>query len=702
MDEFERLRAIVPRVSDQLIDNCVTSSQSTRNKILMYSRASILLSLLKKQKINDSFDPLTDENMRVTPQQIQCTSVLIDYLHNNPQTFIDVIMFWLAKEDPVFTSFTFISVIPSVFGFFSSGELISLAFPFYCSLINSMNKDYVFSALVPFYCNASTYKFVEYVYEHFVQKFVNDVRIQSKQMSNLIIQEYVHLIIQSFAQGFPLLAHPHQFILRFMQTKGYSNHDIIQFFIHRFVYPQLTKYLLSTPHKLQNGKLFTIFKALDPRLNIYQPLLKGFTQKTIYEIPSVFQPFGLQYNLYIMSPADVDILVQALVTLNRLPGVLKQFATNQYFKEITFFPFYVKVYVRKPRPVDQSYNWRKVVFGDVKKTNINESENFEKIWLQIFSDVPDFHLNPMKFLDGDLTDPQQFAKREKIQNILGDKFQDFSDFCLAKTINDLAERAMLFENYLVHNLALNNMKNWLSIIEDFMKICSVPIIEDTINNVIKSFALRQLFKNSSLIDCALEKSLFTINEFSNMPLQTLIIIENLLQYILGPRTTALIKSIEQRWLNKVVELRPTIKLPKEFSNKYKNKNKSLLLNDKLWKIVAKLNAVAAVPFSMSYFVMIDAMKEIYDLENFIKKKSDSICQFVLAFCDSTELISRFIMINGLFVKTERFKSFYSTRGVIPLYWCRLETSILELLSKDIFLMNEFLAFQEFLIESKFV
>ncbi|EAY14172.1 hypothetical protein TVAG_373050 [Trichomonas vaginalis G3] len=703
MNDFEHYQAIVPRLSELLLDNCISSSTETRNKMLIYHRASILINQIKKIKNQEEIFPAPEGDSFVTPQQMQCISLLIDFILKNPEILIEIILHELEKENDTQIALIYSSVIPSIYGFYSTAEHISYAFPFFCSLIISVNREIAFSALVPFYCSACTYKFTEYCFDHFVTKFVNDARILTKQISNSIIDEYVSLFIHSLSEAFPLLPHSHQFILRFMQIKGYPINEIIQFFIHRFAAPQLQKFLLSTPHKNQHNKLFTIIKAVDPRLDLYQPLLQAFSSKTIFEIPSAYQAFDLPFLQFIVSTQDADILVQNLVEIHKLPNILRQFVTNNYFSEINLQPLIVKVYIRKPKPVEQSYNWRRVVFDNFKTKKLEDNDLFQRYFLQIQSEVEDFKENPSIFLKSENLLPSEYFKREQIKKILSEKYDMFVDYSINLTVNELIERSKLFENYLVHSLALKTLKSWSKLIEECLKVSAFPVIEENVSAVIKSFSLRQLFKNSILIDKAIDVSAFCIQEFSNKPLQVMILIENFLCYIIGPKTAIIIKSVETRWQKHVVEMRPSIKLPHEFTDKKYNMNKTLLLNEKLWKIVAMFNSISTIPFSMSYFVFLDCIKEIEDLESFISAdNNDSITKFALAFADSRQMISRFIIINSIFVKTDRYKNIYNKCSRDPLLWCRLESAILDMISTDTNFISDVLSFQELLIDSKFI
>ena len=711
MEEFLKARQYVPNVNATLFDECAKKSLSTRMQIIINQRAAILILQMQKHILPNDLVPLGDDtNTGIIPQQIQFITVLIDFIHQNPQILAECLMKRFDDSDKSNFIFLCNSAIPAFFGFFSSLEHIQLAFPFYTLLLSKASLVICEQALIPFYCNSCTYKFIESVFDIFGYKLCNDVRVKTKNPSVAVFEEYLSLCIKSIVTSYPLLPRQHQFLLKYMKTQGWTIDQILHFFLHCFVLPQLLRYLYSTPYINHYNMFVSIARALKVKSKYCKPLEDLFGDNSIYEIPPIFNVFGLPYVQLLMARSDVDAILRAMKAINKMPTSMKPFIEHNYFSVIDNRPFFVKVYSRKPRPVDASYNWRRVVFEDKKINMENEGvdDKFNRLWNQVEAQSEEYCKDPIAFLTEEPKTPQEYAMINTINTLLGDEKGEFLEYGARVSLKQLNAKTAAFENYLVHSLALKTIEGWLSIVNDDLNMMVVPFAEQSINEHLSRVYLKQLVKNQPLIDAILESAASKIDMPIIRQFQYLVLVQNLLPLMIGPRTMADMRSIENRWQKHIETIRTNIVLPHIFTNRNKNKNQALILNQKLWQVVGLFGSVSSVQFSSVFLVFIQAIKHVLELEtacysnsNKFRDENDILVQFAIAFSDCPIIITKFILINALLVKQDRFK-FMSDTDAYLILWCKLESSILKLLSSNPELMNTILSFQEMLIEAKLV
>ena len=114
-------------------------------------------------------------------------------------------------------------VNPSIYEFFSSSELFSLSFPFYCLIISTCTHDLAAQAFTPFFTSACTYEFIESVFNKWCTKFCDDKRLSGKSISQKVIDEYCPLDIDAIIKSYSLLPLQHQFLLRWLFAYSFRN-----------------------------------------------------------------------------------------------------------------------------------------------------------------------------------------------------------------------------------------------------------------------------------------------------------------------------------------------------------------------------------------------------------------------------------------------------------------------------------------------
>ena len=706
MEKFLYLRNLVPNIPDLLVETCTKTTDIIREQAIVNSRATILIMQMKKEILPNDLVPISDDNLTsVFPQQLQFISVLVDFLHTHPHILIKCLKDRFQNPDSSQFNFLCFSAIPSIFGFFSSSEHISLSFSFYCLLVGTCSQELVAKALIPFYSSACTYKYTEAMFNQFAIKFCNDIRLSGTSIPPKVIEEYVPIATKAIKESFKLLPQQHQFLLKFMKTQGWNDSSIFHFFLHRFTFPQLLRFLKSTPYKSHFKQLLALAKSFTlNRLDILQTLTEIYDDYSIFEIPPAFSVFQIPYIQILVSSADINAIIRALLSVNELPSSMNPFVNHHYFTKIEHRPFWIKIYSRKPKPADQSYNWRKVVFEDKimpkHQENNKYDENYPRMWNQLISEAISIGKHPVLFLTEKPETPLHKEKQEFIKKAMDIENSQFLDYCIDKSLEKLEERAQSFETYLVYRMAYKTLNLWLNTVNDTLTMVVIPFAETTIEEILKVIPPKQIIGDSQLIDSILEKAAAKIDMPITRQLHFLKLVEYILPSLLNSKMQKIIVSIEQRWEEHIENTRLNITLPSVFSNRNKNRQKAMTLNEKLLSITAHLESIRMMKFANVFSVFRQTLVQIKSFE-FIEENTESILQYCIAYCDCPSLISKFIITNSLVVKQDRFATM-SDPDIDMVLWYKLESSIIRLLALEPDLMNDCLEFQTSLIEGKYV
>ena len=776
MEEYTKLSSVVPQVPDLLLEQSSEKTTQTLDEILWKQRLSILIPIVKSSQYPTGILPPRENFMsslhtppensvlsHVSPQQIQFITILVEFVHKNVQTIANAVIEKYKSSNRSEFYFLCQSAIPAFFGFFSSKEHISTAFSFYCAIIQNRSNAIAKAALLPFYCSPCTSRFIFSVYSHFGLKFCHDVRLDRPQVQKSVIYEYTLPFIQTIIQTFPLIPQQHQFLLRFMISSGWKPSSVLDFFLESFLFPQLLRYVKSTPFKNQFIQLKAFASHLDKKA--CRALLDIFENASLFEIPSGYEIFDLPFMQLFLTPLDVHMVIKALTATNEVPQILNPFIQFFYFDPIDFIPFTVKVYNRKPKPALTSYNWRPVVFPRYNDSPIDESTSpdFYRLWRQLSIRCQELGVSPLDMLsdsifsnsnnsnnnsnnsnhniNNDLNDNKYSCEEEKItlrripieksvdrllaqieindednkpkcrlnygqyqfakqlQDILGNRLNEFRDFVIERLLEELHQRSSVFETYLTHLMALNDLESWKMDIKLYYRMLIIPYCEESMRHCLSKFPCTKLAHEPYLINKVLEEGGTIFKSKTCVQLNYMLLIQHLLPVIFTEPLKVKLKQIEKMWQQINQEMRMKIKLPDEFHNK-NNQKRALLLNQKLWDAIEHLRSIQRVQFASVLRIFLEGLMMLSEL-NQSDEDEDSVFQFAVVFSDSPILISSFLMINSFVIKQKRFHSMARSNSDL-LIWCRFETTILKLLNHNPQLLKEFLSFQDQIIDNEFI
>lgn len=768
-NQYTNLSKTVPTVPEMLLDFCGQKSEVSRQQIIVQQRITTLISFIHEDQYpanlicpqNEVFsvihsDPANNSST-ATPQQLQFISFLVGYVKSNPQSVTKALETQLNDPHSQYFLFMCYSVIPSFFGFFSSREHINSGFSFYCSLVSLANEKIVDQALIPFFCNGCTFRFIEMVFYEFGLPFVHDLRLDSKQIQTDILNStYVDKIVDSIIRAYPLIPQTHKFLLKFMIEQGRNQRSVLHFFLHRFAFPQLLRYIKGTPFTSHFLQLKSLMISLRDNINPCLPILKVFNSNSVFEVPSAFEDFDESYTQIVITPLDVHVMLETLSEVSELPTYLRIFRETAYFTDITYTPFWVKVFSRNPKPLDAAFNWRPVVFTSklqeipeppeqlknilppepirlvpsisqldlANSASENESprpineldqnldtklgisiDNFERIYLKIFTLCYQENVKPVAFLLGEIQSPLLYQYYLQVKNLLGqDSFNLFYIYTLQKETRELVSSARSFERYLVHSISLSTLTQWKSIVESNYITMILPIVHSKMQKL-----LMKKFKVRSSHDAIQKMILEAIDPIEQPPvivMQTLFLMA--IDSIVKTIPSSLIKKLaafDAAWEKYILVIREYISdtIPAVFKNQYENRNSTIQLNQKLWVSIEHLKSINHAKFEWCFNIILETL---YKLDEMLKitNNDNSLLQFAIVFCDNVSFITKFAIINILVVKQKIFDILQNETKDLFL-WSRLESEILKLMSfktqnlpSNQQLMKDFMALQDELMK----
>lgn len=378
-DRYTKLVNVVPEVPEILLESCSTKSSITRERIIQKQRIITIIPLIHEDQYPNNLIPPRRELFStlhispnfssniIMPQQLQFITFLVSFIKSHPDLVTKALEMQFSDQHNNLFVFMCYSAIPAFFGFFSSSELVSHGFSFYCSLVSlSSNERLIDQALIPFFCNSCTFRYIEMIFYQFGIQFCHDSHLETKQIQkDLLRKQYLTPLIDSIIQSYPLIPHTHKFLLKYMISNGRNPKSVLHFFLHRFTFPQLLRYFKQTSFTSHFIQLKSLMISLRDDITPCLKIIDIFDSPSLFEVPSMFTVFDSHFTQLLLTSADVHVMMKSLEAVCELPACLKSFRDTSYFTEIKFVPFWVKVFSRNPRPPDSAFNWRRVVFSSL-------------------------------------------------------------------------------------------------------------------------------------------------------------------------------------------------------------------------------------------------------------------------------------------------------------------------------------------------
>jgi hypothetical protein len=380
---------------------------------------------------------------------------------------------------------------------------------------------------------------------------------------------------------------------------------------------------------------------------------------SIFELPFGFSAFDIPFIQLVLTPADVHLLVSIVQAVDAIPVNVKPFQEQKaYFREIDYQSFWIRVYVKRRSPLDPSSSLRKVVFGDV----INDFEHlenpdFERIWRELVN-LCQGERPVDKLLDSPI-----------FKKVMGDRYDSFLDFVIQRSLDDLNERAVTFEHFLVHSMHLRTLVQWAATVRAHMDKKLVPYAASEILKELNTVNISKI----SQIDAFVAKiTIRPLVQFST-------IIQKFLPLILTKQRKLQLVQLEAMWAAVMLEAQSDVRLPELHKN----------VRMRLWNAIEQLKCINVVEFSSVMGVLLEALAMIQELE----KVNDKVLPYAIVYSDCRQIPSHFLMITCLIVR-QKFLRLLDDREDELFLWFKLEAAVLKLAARDEALMSLYLRIQD--------
>jgi len=188
-------------------------------------------------------------------------------------------------------------------------------------------------------------RYIELVYDRFAVQFCLDARLDNKRARKAVLGEHVKFLVEAIEDAFRLLPRPHQFMLQFMITRGWSAMAVLRFFMSGFTLPQLLRQVRASPLAQYFEQVKRLCVWIDERLDRFLGLVEVFDKGSFFEVPPAFAVFGVPFTQVLLTTADVHAIVQSLDAVNEVPASLRPYLMTGLAPR-GFAPFWIRVYGR--------------------------------------------------------------------------------------------------------------------------------------------------------------------------------------------------------------------------------------------------------------------------------------------------------------------------------------------------------------------
>ncbi|OHT07013.1 hypothetical protein TRFO_24829 [Tritrichomonas foetus] len=316
-DLFIFFHRLVPSNVSSLFQRCNNDIEQARLKILSQQRKINNYDLLALENYPEEALPEKGNLLRfifnqqilssqeISSSFIQDASLLITQIYNNIDAFATAVI--NLSTSPKF-DFIINSVIPSIFGYFSSGEYNDLASIFYTHVIGQSQPKIACKILAPYFRSVSTFRFIECVMYKFSIKYGSEIRLGELATSKLSFYDISTQFLEYLNSSLPLIPSTHIVLLNLMKsfkwTQGYLNY----FFFHQFFIHEARRWIESSPYA-GHSKLFNQI--------LIESLTKGEMKHTIdlltnsfsqYELTYIYQPLNQSFIVLLISPYEIYLL----------------------------------------------------------------------------------------------------------------------------------------------------------------------------------------------------------------------------------------------------------------------------------------------------------------------------------------------------------------------------------------------------------
>jgi len=451
---YKYLHHSVPHRIDWYINNVVNEIREINRKLIYYNRQSHILLFFK---IGSHYSEIIQNSMRDPINGIdifgitdfQQISFMISCFFENSE----IIASFLCKEEGnlVFCGLCNI-LLPSIFGYYSTNELINLAYNFYRESMNYLSPNSFIFMIIPFFLASATV--------HFSQHLFLDGYKHAYFLSNKGDQVAINLLISSISclKFLP----KHHIALLFLFSLAHDVDSLWRLYIFDLILPHLQLQLAKSPWFYSEITLPKINESLTYLSQMIETKDYPFDLKAMLKSSSSFEmPDILSINNrtidfdYILTLKEIRFLTTIMAGIDCPFG----FEASQYkFDENQ--PFYIKITHKNQQEQNLSI-LEPLIFPNYSYDKPSTTTHNYRTWKSILSQYSN------QLIDFDMLSDKY---DESIINY-GIKERIFEYTCQAKKFND----------YLVLKLKASQLQNIYYLFESYWNSVSVFISTKSIS-----------------------------------------------------------------------------------------------------------------------------------------------------------------------------------------------------------------------------
>jgi hypothetical protein len=526
--------------------------------------------------------------------------------------------------------------------------------------------------ILPIFCCFLASRYNEMIYNKFGLAICHDVRLHQATIQKKVLQQYVDLFAAAIKDSFPLQPDPHQFLVRFMIARGWEKHVIVEFLFIEFTLPQLLRHVKATAFPLHFLQLRGLAADLQLLARDFVGLLDCVEKRRSFvEIPQAFTCFGVPFMRLLLTTADVNSMIMSLQQVNEVPRELISFVETQYLAKIDLQPLWIRVYLRKPKPVETSYNWRNVVFT-TQMLDVPSNRDFVRMWKHLLEMSGRIGRDPIDLLTGRNLRYVDMAAWKTVNESLGRNYEESLKYANMQNMHDLQVRSQGFERHLVDLMSLNSLMSWQEVIDGYYSRLVIPT----------AIAATEALRKEP--NCVLDLNRSIMRHIGLVNVQQLVFMAAIRRLLpdLPHECVGQFSSLDTLWETHILGVRETIRAPDVGSGRAR-----AIFNQKLWEGVHHLNCFTLVAFEWALEVVLDSLGWLGGLS-----RSEEVIQYAIAISQCPSFLSRFICVNVFVVKSRPFRAAAKAPKEM-LLWSRFEGAILKLLEGDARLMDAYFALQ---------
>ncbi|EAX91877.1 hypothetical protein TVAG_324250 [Trichomonas vaginalis G3] len=287
------------------------------------------------------YNPLDVSRVRGFSQTSQNCSFLLGFIMDRPDLFASIIP-KVAKN----AEFPYIvqCIIPAIYGFFTSDELLDFATCFYRKVIEVCKPAVSIKLLEPLFISSVTYRYRESVLTSFFKQFITMLHQTSKDSISSVYPIQAEILINILISNSQFLPHQIHEIWQYTTDVKWGYDNQFNLFFNCFFFPVANNFIQT---KGLSDHFSKVQNAIIGQRSLIRKLFKTLSGKTTIRLPAFYSPFDEQYFRVAISVYDIKLLAKVISVNGIMPDMLTLSEFEEINPKVDYHVIYPSVF---PRP----------------------------------------------------------------------------------------------------------------------------------------------------------------------------------------------------------------------------------------------------------------------------------------------------------------------------------------------------------------